>query len=255
MAESNALPLLRGMRPGDEANDVVYRLHGARVFASKLMLGNTSGVAFANLAYLRPGKSRQSVMLTPVALVIANTVRPDILSARTPAKVSEAGVQLATGTMPGFLSLRAQANECFEHQVMHEPLNMPTVSSTAELNFGVAIVPDVLADDIASSPATVGLAPDGPYLAEVADFVQALPVGNRQPSFVHVDDNTPGCVVMPNSNILAQVQEAMKQHLMLTHSEYRTVSQVPYIHIRGQLDDSVQGGIMWYAWCDCGWGH
>lgn len=190
MTTLRSLPLLWRVCPGLLLLDVRNRLLSHPEPLCDLVLrGESFSKQPPDLTHVNPGKRRQAVVLTPVALVITHAVRSDVLSSCTPAEVSEAGVQFASSPVPSFLPFRAQADERFKHQVMQEALAARTTGSS-HLYFPVAIVPNGARYEFAATPAASCLASDRPEPTEITHFVEPFPVGNRQPSFVHVDDNT-----------------------------------------------------------------
>lgn len=135
----------------------------------------------ADFTNLLPGKRRQPVALSAVALVIACTIWACVLFARTPRQVRQACVALATWAVQGFLPFRALTNKRVQDQQVHHALEATSITPVHERRFGVPVGPDVRTDDLSASPAGTCLAAKRTHLSAVTDFVQLFPGFNRFP--------------------------------------------------------------------------
>lgn len=178
------LPILRRMCPDTALLDIRNGLLGDVVALSNNLLLRTAFEQTSDFAYVCPRQTGKAVVLTPIALVIAHTIRADILGTGAPLQVLQRSVKLAAGAVQRFLPVRARADERFEHKVVQETLPART-AGRCELDFPVSVVPDGSPNNLAAANTPSRLPWKRTEPAEITDFVEPFPRGNGLPNFVH----------------------------------------------------------------------
>lgn len=185
------LPFLRRVRPGVSGLDVRDRLLTHPKLDSDVLLENAGSLQeFTNLTDVRPCQRRKTVVFPSVALMIANSVFAHVLGSCTPADVFRPVViQFPPRAVKSFLSLWTRADESFEDQVVYPGIAPAPGVSVVQVDLVVAVRPQVGLKKLASANAFDRPASYRAHAAVVADFVQALPIEDGLPGFVHALSN------------------------------------------------------------------